>query len=55
LDKAFGSIAMVTSYSVKDMWAQYDQYAAMANKLGQSTKSVVEASALYYQQGLKTN
>jgi hypothetical protein len=46
---------MVTSYSVKDMWAQYDQYAAMANKLGQSTKSVVEASALYYQQGLKTN
>ena len=55
LDKAFGSIAMVTSYSVKDMWAQYDQYATMANKLGQSTKSVVEASALYYQQGLKTN
>ena len=55
LDKAFGSIAMVTSYSVKDMWAQYDQYAAMANKLGQSTKNVIEASALYYQQGLKTN
>lgn len=55
LDKAFGSIAMVTSYSVKDMWQQYDQYAAMANKLGQSTKSVVEASSLYYQQGLKTN
>ena len=55
LDKAFASIAMVTNYSVKDMWSQYDKYAEMANKLGQSTKSVVEASALYYQQGLKTN
>ena len=55
LDKSFASIAMVTEYSVKDMWEQYDQYAAMANKLGQSTQSVVEASGLYYQQGLKTN
>jgi hypothetical protein len=27
----------------------------MANRLGQSTQSVVEASGLYYQQGLKTN
>ena len=55
LDKSFASIAMVTNYSVKDMWAQYDQYAEMANRLGQSTQSVVEASGLYYQQGLKTN
>ena len=46
---------MVTDYSVKDMWQQYDQYADMANRLGQSTQSVVEASGLYYQQGLKTN
>lgn len=55
LDKAFANIAMVTSYSVKDLWGQYDQYAEMANRLGQSTQSVVEASGLYYQQGLKTN
>lgn len=55
LDKAFANIAMVTSYSVKDLWGQYDQYAEMANKLGQSTQSVIEASGLYYQQGLKTN
>jgi len=34
LDKAFGSIAMVTSYSVSDMWEQYSTYAQMANKLG---------------------
>jgi hypothetical protein len=24
LDKAFANIAMVTSYSVKDLWGQYD-------------------------------
>jgi hypothetical protein len=49
LDKAFGSIAMVTKYSVADMWSQYSTYAEMANKLGQSTQSVVEASGLFYQ------
>ena len=54
LDKAFGSIAMVTSYSVSDMWEQYSTYAQMANKLGQTTQSVIEASGLYYQQGLET-
>lgn len=55
LDKSFANIAMVTDYSVQDMWNSYDQYAQMANELGQSTKSVIEASGLYYQQGLDTN
>lgn len=54
LDKSFGEIAMVTSYSVSDLWAQYDTYAEMANRLGQSTESVIQASGLYYQQGLQT-
>jgi hypothetical protein len=45
---------MVTSYSVSDMWQQYGTYAEMANRLGQTTQSVIEASGLYYQQGLKT-
>ena len=54
LDKAFAEIAMVTNYSVSDMWSQYSQYAEMANKLGQSTESVIQASGLYYQQGLDT-
>ena len=54
LDRAFGSIAMVTEYSVQDMWNSYGQYAEMANRLGQSTKDVIESSALFYQQGLKT-
>ena len=54
LDKSFANIAMVTDYSVGQMWESYDQYAEMANELGQSTKSVIEASGLFYQQGLDT-
>jgi TP901 family phage tail tape measure protein len=54
LDKAFAEIAMVTNHSVSDMWEQYSNYAQMANKLGQTTESVIQASGLYYQQGLDT-
>ena len=54
LDKAFGEIAMVTDYTVQDLWAQYDNYAKMANELGQSTEGVIQASGLFYQQGLDT-
>lgn len=54
LDKSFAEIAMVTDYSVQEMWSSYDQYAAMANDLGQSTQSVIQASGLFYQQGLDT-
>lgn len=55
LDKAFSSIAMVTNYTVKEMWESYSKYAEMANELGQSTQNAIEASALFYQQGLDTN
>ena len=51
LDQSFASIAMVTDYSVADMWASYDDYATMANELGQQTKDVIASSALFYQQG----
>lgn len=55
LDKSFASIAMVTQYSVNEMWSSYGQYADMAAQLGQKTNSVIQASALFYQQGLGTN
>lgn len=55
LDKAFGSIAMVTEKQVSDLWQQYDAYAEIAKEYGQETSSAVEASALFYQQGLKQN
>lgn len=54
LDKSFAQIAMVTNYSVNEMWDSYDKYAEMANRLGQSTKSVIQASGLFYQQGNKS-
>lgn len=54
LDTAFASIAMVTRYSVQEMWESYDNYAKMANELGQSTKDVIASSALFYQQGMRT-
>ena len=55
LDKSFAQIAMVTDYSVQEMWSSYGKYAEMANELGQSTQSVIQASGLFYQQGLETN
>lgn len=55
IDKAFASIAMVTDKTIADLWNQYDDYAKIANDLGQSTESVIKSSALYYQQGLSTN
>lgn len=55
LDKSFASIAMVTDKTLSDMWSQYDKYADMATKLGQSTNDMIQASALFYQQGLDTN
>lgn len=54
LDKAFGSIAMVTSKTVNDLWGSYSQYADIANRLGQTTESAIKTSALFYQQGLDT-
>lgn len=54
LDKAYASIAYVTNETVEDLWSTYDEYAGMAEKLGQSTADVVKASAIYRQQGLDT-
>lgn len=55
LDKSFSSIALVTNQTVEGLWSTYGQYADMATQLGQSTDSVIQASALFYQQGLDTN
>jgi len=54
LDKSFASIAMVTKYGVNEMWSSYSEYADMASQLGQKTNDIIQASALFYQQGLDT-
>ena len=55
LDKVMTETAVVTDFSVADMWKQLPEYTARANKLGVTIHDVYEASTLYYQQGLKTN
>lgn len=55
LDKVMTETAVVTNFSVADMWKQLPEYTARANKLGVTIHDVYEASTLYYQQGLKTN
>ena len=55
LDKVMTQTAVVTDFSVSDMWSQLPEYTARANELGVTIHDVYEASTLYYQQGLKTN
>ena len=54
LDKAMTATAVVTDFSVSDMWEQLPEYTKRANELGVSTQAAYEAATLYYQQGLKT-
>lgn len=54
IDKAFSSIALVTNKSLSELWNTYNQYNAIADKLGQTTEGAIQSSALYYQQGLDT-
>ena len=55
LDKAMTETAVVTDFTVADMWSQLPDYTKRANELGVTTKAAYEAATLYYQQGLKTN
>ena len=55
LDKVMTETAVVTDFSVSDMWKQLPEYTARANKLGVTIHDVYESATLYYQQGLKTN
>ena len=55
LDKAMTETAVVTNFSVGDMWSQLPEYTKRANELGVTTKAAYEAATLFYQQGLNTN
>ena len=55
LDKALTETAVVTNYTVQDMWGKIPEYTERANKLGVTILDVAQASTLYYQQGLKIN
>lgn len=55
LDAAMTETAVVTDFTIEDMWDQLPKYTDMANKLGVSTLGAYETMTLFYQQGLKTN
>lgn len=55
LDAAMTEIAVVSDYSIDDMWAQLPRFTEEANKLGVSIKDVYNATTLYVQQGLDLN
>ena len=52
LDAAMTETAVVTKFSVGDMWAKLPEYTANANALGATVQDMYEATTLYYQQGL---
>jgi len=54
LDKAMTATAVVTDYSVSDMWGQLPEYTKRAQQLGTTIADVYNATTLYYQQGLDT-
>lgn len=54
LDAVMTQTAVVTDFSVSDMWDKLPEYSANANKLGASISSLYQATTLYYQQGLET-
>lgn len=52
LDAAMTEMAVVTKYSVNDLWGQIPQYVKTANELGTTTLDVYKSMVLYTQQGL---
>ena len=54
LDAAMTETAVVTDFSVGDMWAKLPEYTANANALGATVQDMYESTTLYYQQGLDT-
>ena len=52
LDAAMTEIAVVSDFSVNDMWAQLPRFTEQANELGMAIKDTYAATTLYVQQGL---
>lgn len=55
LDSIMTETAVVTDFSVSDMWDKLPEYTEQAKALGVATKELYAATTLYYQQGLDTN
>ena len=47
--------AVVTNFTVGDMWKRLPEYTERANQLGVSISGAYQSATLFYQQGLKTD
>ena len=54
LDATMTETAVVTDFTIGDMWKQLPTYTAEANKLGAAINDLYDSTTLYYQQGLQT-
>ena len=54
LDAVMTETAVVTDFTIGDMWEKLPEYSAEATKLGASIRDLYGATTLYYQQGLQT-
>ena len=54
LDAVMTETAVVTDFTVGDMWDKLPEYASKASALGSSIKDLYAATTLYYQQGLNS-
>lgn len=52
LDAAITEMAVVTDYSINDIWGQVPKYTQTAVELGATTKDIINSMVLYTQQGL---
>ena len=55
LDAVMTETAVVTDFTVGDMWEKLPHYAKQASKLSASIKDLYSATTLYYQQGLNSD
>ena len=55
VDAALTNISMVSGISREEMWSNVGVFNNLARELGTTTNEALEASKLYYQQGLETN
>lgn len=53
LDSAITEMAVVTDYSINDIWGNMPQYTKTAVELGATTTDVIKSMVLYTQQGLE--
>jgi TP901 family phage tail tape measure protein len=54
LDSVMTETAVVTDFSIGDMWNKLPEYSTKASQLGASIKDLYSATTLYYQQGLNS-